>query len=87
MTEPSGFPVWVSPVEPSSTHDITREHALPAPYPAAAAGPPTLADKGYTGAGIGIMIPTKGANLPIDNQSRNLLITALRHPPNAPTRN
>jgi DDE superfamily endonuclease len=79
LTDPSGFPVWTSPVEPGSTHDITaaREHALPALYPAAANGLPTLTDKGYTGAGIGIHVPLKGANLAIDNQARNLLITAL----------
>jgi len=37
---PDGFPLWVSQVEPGSAHDITaaRAHALPALYPAAAAG-------------------------------------------------
>src|SRR5215472_2769418 len=36
---PDGFPLWVSPVEPGSVHDITaaRAHALPALYRAAAA--------------------------------------------------
>jgi hypothetical protein len=50
---PDGFPLWVSQVEPGSVHDITaaRQHALPAFYPAAAAGLPTLADLGYDGAG------------------------------------
>lgn len=59
LTDPTGFPVWTSPVEPGSTHDITaaRAHVLPALYPAAAAGMPTLTDKGYDGAGIGIMVP------------------------------
>ena len=82
VTDPSGFPIWTSPVEPGSTHDLTcaRTHALPALYPAAANGLPTLADKGYTGAGIGIMVPLKGRNLAIDNRARNLLITALRAP-------
>jgi hypothetical protein len=82
LTDPSGFPVWISPVEPGSTHDITaaRAHALPALYRAAAAGLPTLTDKGYTGAGIGIKVPTKGAHLSTGNQTRNLLITALRAP-------
>lgn len=82
VTDPTGFPIWVSPVEPGSTHDITsaRIHAFPALYPAAAAGLPTLADKGYTGAGIGIHVPLKGANLAPDNRARNLLITALRAP-------
>ena len=58
---PDGFPLWVSQVEPGSVHDITaaRAHALPALYPAAAAGLPALADPGYEGAGIGILIPVK----------------------------
>ena len=82
VTDPTGFPVWTSPVEPGSTHDIicAREYAFPALYPAAAAGLPTLADKGYTGAGIGIHVPLKGADLGVDNRTRNLLITALRAP-------
>lgn len=82
VTDPTGFPVWVSPVEPGSTHDITaaREHALPALYPAAAGGLPTLADKGYTGAGIGIHVPVKGHNLTPDTRTTNLAITALRAP-------
>lgn len=82
LTDPRGFPVWTSPVEPGSVHDITaaRAHALGALYPAAAAGMPTLADKGYTGAGIGIQVPTKGANLAQDDRSRNLLLNGLRAP-------
>ena len=61
VTGPDGYPEWVSEVGPGSTHDITaaREHALPALYPAAAAGLPTLTDT-YPGAGIGIMVPLKG---------------------------
>lgn len=82
LTDAAGFPIWTSPVEPGSTHDITaaREHVLPALYPAAAAGLPTLADKGYTGAGIGILVPLKGANLAPDNRARNQLINACRAP-------
>lgn len=82
LTDPSGFPVWTSPVEPGSTHDITaaRTHVLAHLYPAAAAGLATLADKGYSGAGIGIHTPFKGPNLCADNRSRNLLITGLRAP-------
>ena len=61
LCDPTGFPVWTSPVEPGSVHDITaaRRHVLGALYPAAADGLPTLADKGYTGAGIGIHVPYK----------------------------
>lgn len=82
LTDPSGYPAWVSEVEPGSTHDITaaRTHALPALYPAAARGLPTLTDKGYVGAGIGIQVPTKGHNLHADHQTRNAMISALRAP-------
>jgi len=82
LTGPTGYPEWVSDVEPGSTHDITaaRAHALPALYPAAAHGLPTLTDKGYQGAGIGIKVPTKGRNLAPDNRARNVLISALRAP-------
>lgn len=82
LTEPGGFPVWTSPVEPGSTHDVTaaRAHVLPALYPAAVAGLPTLTDKGYTGAGIGIQVPVKGRHLAPDTATRNQLINALRAP-------
>ncbi|URM90542.1 IS5/IS1182 family transposase [Streptomyces sp. MRC013] len=61
LSAPDGTPLWVSDVEPGSTPDITaaRTHALPALYKAAASGLPTLADKGYTGAGIGIRVPVR----------------------------
>jgi hypothetical protein len=81
LTGPDGYPEWVSDVEPGSTHDMTaaREHALPALYPAAAAGLPTLTDKGYTGAGAGIMVPTKGGEeLDVDTRTRNKLINGMR---------
>ena len=82
LTGPHGYPEWVSPAEPGSTHDITaaREHVLAALYPAAAAGLKTLADKGYVGAGIGILVPIKGSNLAPDNRARNTMISALRAP-------
>ncbi len=41
---------------------------------------PTLTDKGYIGAGIGILVPIKGGNLAPDNRSRNTMISALRAP-------
>ncbi|MGG2464641.1 transposase family protein [Streptomyces sp. RGM 3693] len=61
LSAPDGTPLWVSDVEPGSTPDITAAclHALPALYMAAADGLPTLADKGYIGAGIGILIPVR----------------------------
>ena len=81
---PDGFPLWVSDVQPGSDHDITaaRIHALPALYPAAAAGLPALADPGYHGAGIGIHVPVKqptdGRNLDINTRTRNALLRSLR---------
>ena len=82
---PDGFPLWISPAEPGSVHDITaaRIHALPALY-RAAAELPTLADPGYDGAGIGIHIPVRqpadGRELDIDTRTRNALQRSLRLP-------
>jgi DDE superfamily endonuclease len=84
VTAPDGLPLWVSEVEPGSVHDITaaRLHALPALYRAAAAGLPTLADPGYEGAGLGILIPVKqppgGGELDIDTRTRNAILRSLR---------
>ncbi len=81
----TGFPLWVSDVRPGSTFDLTaaRELVLPALYPHAARGLPGLADKGYTGAGVGIHVPIKHSPqgpLHTDNRCYNQLITALRAP-------
>lgn len=69
FAETCGFPIWTSPVEPGSTHDIigAGEHCLGALYPAAATGLATLAEKGYQGAGIGVHTPIKGSK-PGDRQ-------------------
>lgn len=80
LTGPTGYPEWVSEAEPGSVHDITAAHVLPALYPAAAAGLVTLTDKGYVGAGIGILMPTKGYHLGYGNRTRNTLISGLRAP-------
>lgn len=84
VTRPDGLPLWVSPAEPGSVHDITaaRAHALPALYRAAALGLPALADPGYQGAGIGIHIPVKqpedSRELDLGNRTRNALQRSLR---------
>jgi DDE superfamily endonuclease len=71
-------------VEPGSVHDLTaaRVHAFPALYPAAATGLPTLADPGYEGAGIGILIPVRqppgGRELDINTRTRNAIQRSLR---------
>ncbi len=85
LTDHTGFPLWVSDVRPGSTFDLTaaRELALPTLYPHAVRGLPVLADKGYTGAGAGILVPYKNrpeGPLHVDNRSYNELITALRAP-------
>ncbi|MFE5027711.1 transposase family protein [Streptomyces sp. NPDC056656] len=85
LSAPDGTPLWVSDVEPGSTPDITaaRLHVLPALYKAAAAGLPTLADKGYNGAGIGIRVPVrrpKGKSkqaLDTDTHTTNCLVRDL----------
>ena len=65
-------------------HDLTavRPHALPALYPAAAAGLPALADPGYDGAGIGILIPVRqlpcGREPDVNTRTRNALQRSLR---------
>jgi hypothetical protein len=85
LCDPGGFPLWVSDVRPGSTHDLTaaRELVLPALYPHAARGLPVFADKGYTGAGVGVHVPVKhhpDGPLHTDNRCYNRLITALRAP-------
>jgi DDE superfamily endonuclease len=80
--DPTGHPVAVSDVEPESMHDLTAARAtgfLGALHAAAALlGLPSLADKGYAGAGAGIHTPVKGGHLHPDTAARNQLIGCLR---------
>ncbi|WP_329073463.1 transposase family protein [Amycolatopsis sp. NBC_01480] len=85
VMEPSGFPLWLSEVEPGSTHDITaaREHALGALYWAySQLDLPTPADGGYAGAGIGVRTPVKqpagNQVLDADTRTYNALLRGLR---------
>jgi hypothetical protein len=82
VSDPDGHPVAVSDVEPGSTHDLAAARAtgfLGALHAAAALlGLPALADKGYNGAGAGVLTPTKGHGLHPDNLARNQLIGCLR---------
>ena len=63
VSDPDGHAVAVSDVEPGSTHDLAAARAtgfLGALHAAAALlGLPALADKGYDGAGAGVLTPTK----------------------------
>jgi hypothetical protein len=82
VCDPDGHPVAVSDVQPGSTHDLAAARAtgfLGALYAAAAVlAVPALADKGYDGAGAGVLTPTKGRALPPDNLPRNQLLGCLR---------
>jgi hypothetical protein len=84
VMRPDGVPLWTSPAEPGSVHDLTaaRAHALPALYRAAALEMPCLADSGYDGAGIGILTPVKkpagNQELDIGTRTRNALLRDLR---------
>jgi hypothetical protein len=82
ICDPTGFPVAVSDVQPGSAHDLAAARAtgfLGTLHAAAALlGLPTLADKGYDGAGIGVHTPAKGAHLAPSTACRNQLLTRLR---------
>ncbi len=85
IAAPDGTPLWVSDVEPGSVHDLTaaRIHALPALYHAARDGLPTLADAGYTGAGLRIhtlLRPHSDISSPLaaDNRTHNQLLRDTR---------
>ena len=84
LFRPDGLPIWISPVEPGSIHDLTAawDHVLGALYAAASTGLPTLADPGYEGAGHGVHTPVKqpaeGTELDINTRTRNALLRALR---------
>jgi hypothetical protein len=84
LSAPTGFPLWVSDVEPGSVHDLTaaREHVLAALYAAATRGLPSLADGGYDATGIGVHTPIKqpadGHRLDADNRTYNALLRGLR---------
>ena len=74
--------MYTGPVEPGSTHDITaaRPHVPPALYRSAWLGMPVLADKGYQGAGIGILVPAGSPCPTPDEEACNSLLSALRAP-------
>src|SRR5215510_2920055 len=80
---PTGFPLWVSDVEPGSVHDLTaaRIHALPALYHAAK-DLPTLADPGLPGCGHRYPHPPQTAHwraeLDINARTRNAIQRSLR---------
>ena len=80
---PGGIPLWVSPVLPGGTHDITadREHVLAILRPCLT-DLPVLADSGYEGAGCGVHVPARkpagGRELDLNTRTRNALLRSLR---------
>ena len=81
VADPRGFPVWSSPVEPGSVHDIAsaRAHCLGALYKSAADAVRQPWPRSATRApGCGVHMPIKGRNLDVENQSYNVLLTAMR---------
>lgn len=82
---PDGVLLWISAAEPGSRRDLARLpiHALPALYPAATQGLPTLADVGYVGAGAGVHTPLRPhpdipSPLTSDNRAHNRLLRCVR---------
>ncbi|WP_436390012.1 transposase family protein [Amycolatopsis sp. MEPSY49] len=64
LASPDGFPLWISAVLPGSRNDLSaaRDHDIVGALTAAAAGGlPTLADRAYHAAGIGIHTPVEKA--------------------------
>jgi hypothetical protein len=78
---PDRFPLWVFELEPGSVPDITaaRARALPGRRWLAC-----LADPGYEGAGLGILIParqpTGGQQLGVNSRTCNAIQSSLRCP-------
>lgn len=82
LSDPAGWPIWVSGVRPGREHDTTCAKAadglMPALMQAAAEDMPTLTDLGYEGlAGPALRMPVKrqkGVELGDAQQQYNLLI-------------
>jgi hypothetical protein len=83
LAAPGGVPLWVSDVLPGSTHDLTaaRELVLPEARPFLK-DLPILADSGYEGAGVGVLVPVKKpvrGELDINTRTRNALLRSRRY--------
>ena len=71
-------------MRPGAAHDLiyARDLALPALCAHTVRGLPVLADKGYTGAGIGVHVPARipagGQRLDPGTRARNALLVGLR---------
>lgn len=80
LIDPFGDPVWVGPVEPGSTHDITaaRRHVFPALNHAAATVLPVLVDLGYRGGDIGYHHPVNRADADRATRDRDHFLAAIR---------
>jgi hypothetical protein len=82
LSDPTGWPIWVSDVRPGREHDTTCARAaaglMPALEQAAAEGMPTLTDLGYEGlAGPALRMPVKklkGVELSEAHKQYNLIV-------------
>lgn len=72
--------VWISDGLPGSMPDITAARAHGVFTSAATAGVELLADKGYQGAGPGVLTPHKGRVLTPKQQAHNRMVNSLRGP-------
>ncbi len=64
LAAPDGTIVWTSGSLPGSVHDLTAARIWGIIRRLKAAGPATLADKGYVGAGEPVRVPYKGRGKP-----------------------
>lgn len=82
LTDPAGYPIGVRGCTRlgARPHRCSPGQILGALYNAAAAGMPTIADKGHTGAGIGVHVPTKGPDLDAGTRCRDRLLSAMHAP-------
>ena len=80
---PGGLPAWISDVLPGNVHDLAaaRETVLPV-LRKYTDRMPGLADRGYEGAGHGILTPVKKPKgvkeLDINTRTRNMLLSSVR---------
>jgi len=79
ISAPDGEIVWVSGPLPGAVHDLTAARIWGI-IRALTAGPLTLADKGYQGAGDHVLTPYRGRNKPASQKDANRAHAQLRSP-------
>jgi hypothetical protein len=79
ISAPDGEILWVSGPLPGAVHDLTAARIWGI-IRELAAGPVTLADKGYHGAGDHVLTPYRGRNKPVSQKEANRAHAQLRSP-------